>query len=181
MIHISKSFFFILTVSLLVTLGVYANAFAAQFQCGNGRSIYVDENLLWLSSGTSACRQYDPACKPSIAGRADGCSIPEKVDIGFGKLFNLACNEHDICYSDLDQEKKACDREFLHNMTVICWGIPGAKASVIQLLLGFFPIPPTMEVCEDAAIVFYMAVAVSKQGEQSYENDQTWGKEHCLR
>ncbi|MEW6594602.1 MAG: hypothetical protein AB1413_07010 [Thermodesulfobacteriota bacterium] len=112
-------------------------------------------------------QQINTPCLDKIikAGRIDGCSVPEKIDPMYRHVFKAACDEHDVCYHS-DTAKAHCDNDFRDNMLYICDHYYKGAANAFQ-----------EKACEDAALIFYGAVSIG--GQNGYDKDQKWKKEHC--
>jgi len=107
----------------------------------------------------------DDGCPPNHeewVKRGDGCSA-SIFKKGVDKLFNQACNLHDMCYSTPGAEKSTCDFQFLKNTTEEC---------NYYATLGT---PPAA--CYEVASAAYAAVVTL--GNPSFEGGKKWANENC--
>lgn len=97
--------------------------------------------------------------------RTDGCSVPfpEKVT-PYARLFESACNDHDICYSTTDNGKNYCDKELLNDMRCACEDEYSG---------------PLRSLCYIAAQAYYEAVQNGKEAQDGFESGQIWKKKNC--
>ena len=110
-------------------------------------------------TGTS-CSSGWQLCNPTPCGSelgidvctqdSDGCSTP--IYSPYNGTFYGACVSHDHCYSTPGKSKSSCDSAFLGDLTSSCFVLDVA--------------------CHAAANTYYLAVALSPQAQQAYNEDQ---------
>lgn len=118
-------------------------------------------------------------CGPTVPPWPDGCSIglPQFVQNGLNGIFFNACNNHDVCWAQLNDpwgpclglgHKAQCDFLFLAHMEAACLVWAGALSFPGS---GWVDAGEFLDDCEAVAGTFYVAVNTSF-GFLIYNNSQ---------
>jgi hypothetical protein len=86
----------------------------------------------------------------------------------FGVSFLPACNTHDCCYDKCNQNKAACDTNFLSDLSAICTGAFAGTGTIQNIKRGG---------CLSQARAYYNAV--SSYGQSAYDDAQKLSCDCC--
>jgi len=155
------------------SIGYHNEAYKAGGCFPSGGSHCGDHNILTYedmpNNSVSSNTCYSKATKRS----SDGCSMPlsDPVSRIWSKVYDAACQLHDICYSTQGASKDNCDSDFKNNINTICGALPNKHGEGRD--------PAVNRTNCKTEMASWTSTAVFNGMENAYKNGQAWAKVNC--